>query len=152
MIFEPQKYLFIWHDALYSLGVGFLCGFFNRLLSSFLYRGKVRVFIRDVLSCLFFALMLFSYTVSFANYRVLRWYNVAFAFAGAVMFIPAFDRAVQLFFSLFNVTVKYRTAAVYRTIQGKLSEHKRKQTEKHQKFTQKSEPEALKDNDKVLYN
>ena len=92
MIFEPQKYLFIWHDALYSLGVGFLCGFFNRLLSSFLYRGKVCVFIRDVLSCLFFALMLFSYTVSFANYRVLRWYNVAFAFAGAVMFMPAFDR------------------------------------------------------------
>lgn len=125
---------------------------FQPVVVLFFVQRKVRVFIRDVLSCLFFALMLFSYTVSFANYRVLRWYNVAFAFAGAVMFIPAFDRAVQLFFSLFNVTVKYRTAAVYRTIQGKLSEHKRKQTEKHQKFTQKSEPEALKDNDKVLYN
>ncbi|MBQ8604659.1 MAG: hypothetical protein IJ410_07435 [Oscillospiraceae bacterium] len=152
MIFEPQRYTFIWQDAVHSLAVGFLCGFVNRLLSSFLYKGKIRLFIKDVTVSVFFAVMIFSYAISFANYRVLRWYNVVFALAGTVLFRPGFDRAVHLVFSLADVTIKYIVSLFRHRLNRSLDNYRRKKIEKQQKITQKTETEPLHDNDKVLYN
>ena len=152
MIFEPQKYSFIFQDAVYSLAVGFICGFINRLLSCFLYKGKIKLFIKDVLMTVVFAVSVFSYTVSFANYKVLRWYNVFFALTGLVFFRPCFDRIVHILSSFINVTAKYVFTLFMDTAVKSMKEYYRKKVVKHQKNTQKSPSEPLQDDDKVLYN
>lgn len=152
MIFEPQKYSFIMQDAVYSLAVGFLCGFINRLLSCFLYKGRIKLFIKDVVMTVIFATLLFSYTVSFANYKVLRWYNVLFAIVGEIAFRPAFDRVVHLFSGLLSVTLKHIFNMLKAAVAEYRKEYRQKKTVKHQKNTQNSPSEPLQDNDKVLYN
>ena len=152
MIFEPQKYSFIFQDAVYSLGVGFLCGFINRLLSCFLYRGKIRLFIKDVVMTFVFATFIFSYTVSFANYRVLRWYNVLFAFTGKIAFRPAFDKAVRLISGLVGVTVRHVYRVLVVRVGKYITVYRQKKVVKHQKNTQNQLCELMQDDEKVLYN
>ncbi len=152
MIFEPQKYSFIMQDAVYSLAIGFMCGFINRCLSCFFYKGKVRLFIKDVLMTVVFATLVFSYAVSFANYKVLRWYNVFFALMGLVFFRPCFDRIVHILSSFIAVTIKYIFSLIKNAVVISAKEYRSKKVVKHQKNTQNLPSEPLQDDDKVLYN
>ena len=100
MIFEAQRYDLVFWDAVYSMGVGFVVGFIYQLLSAFFYKGKIAVFIKDIAISCIFAIVIFSFVVSFANYKVLRWYNVTFALLGRVMFTPNFGNIVHKIFQV----------------------------------------------------
>ena len=94
-MFEPQRYLLVFWDGVYSMAVGLVVGFFYQLVSLFLYKGKVAVFIKDVAVSAVFALIMFSYVVSFANYSLLRWYNIAFGLVGWRCWPFAFSKMVN---------------------------------------------------------
>ena len=152
MIFERQSYSFIFQDAVYSMAVGFITGFINQLLAVFLYKGKIKVFIRDIAVSFIFAILLYSYSVSFANYKVLRWYNVVFALAGHIFFAPCFDSTVRMVLKLAAVSIRRAAIVPVRKIGIKLLNKIKKFTEKRQKFTQKNDENVLKQTDIVLYN
>ena len=152
MIFEPRKFSFVLQDALYSLAVGLVCGFINRLLSCFLYKGRRRLFVKDIMTGFVFALLSFSYAVSFANYKVLRWYNIFFALAGMLSFRPGFDRVVRLLSSLVLVTAGFFLKKSANAAITAIAGFKRKKVVKYQKNTQNLQSVPLQDDDKVLYN
>ena len=152
MIFDPQSYSLIFADRLYCLAIGFVTGFINQLLAVFLYKGRVAVFIRDVVVSVVFTVLIFSYSVSFANYRILRWYNVAFALVGLVMFAPCFATAGNFLLKTAVKRAGRTVATAIKTTAGQLNEHRQKKLEKKQKFTQKTASDLLKQDDVMLYN
>ena len=151
MIFEPQKYSFLFQDAVYSLAVGLIMAVINRGLSVVLYRGKIRLFIKDILTSVIFAVLIFSYSVSFANYNVLRWYNVVIAAAGFLVLLPGKTKGT-VFTQLLKVTVKHLRKKTVGSVKAVRQKIKEKNIEKQQKFTQKTGPDTLKEQDVILYN
>ena len=152
MIFEVQSYWLIFQDAVYSLGVGFATGVFYQLISVFLYKGKIAVFIRDVVAAVFFTVAVFSYSISFANYRILRWYNIFFALIGWIMFTPAFSNCMHRYTDIIILTAKDRLKRLAVSVSGKLSVKIEKIKGKNQKNTQKNSDEVLKEREVLLYN
>lgn len=152
MIFEVQRYSFIFQDRIYSLAIGFVTGFFNQMLACFLYKGRVKVFVRDIIVSLFFTVSLFSYTISFANYKILRWYNVLFALIGAVLFSPCFSATANTVVKLIGITALFELKKSARRTASFINKSKQKKAEKRQKITQKNSPEVLKREDVLLYN
>ena len=152
MIFEAQSYYLILLDAVHSLGIGFITGFVYQLLGIFLYKGRKKLFVRDVATGLFFTVAMFSYSVSFANYPVMRWYMVVFAVIGMVMFTPAFShrahRILVTVCSFIYSCVNRRSNKIC----VKLLENIKKKQLKKQKITQKNASEVLKENNIMLYN
>jgi len=152
MNFDPIHYNLLLQDAVYAMAVGFITGFFYHLMSVFLYRGKVRIFIRDFISCIVFAVLLFSYCVSFANYPVLRWFHVIPAAAGRVLFSPCFDIALRTVLQLAAASAGYFFENTKKKTKKHIRENIRKIAEKRQKFPQKNPEELLKQDDILLYN
>ena len=152
MIFEVQSYWLIFQDAVYRLGVGFATGVFYHLISVFLYKVKIAVFIRDVVAAVFFTVAVFSYSISFANYRILRWYNILFALIGRIMFTPAFSNCMHRYTDIIILTAKDCIKRLAVSVSGKLSVKIEKIKGKNQKNTQKNSDEVLKEREVLLYN
>ncbi len=152
MIFEPQKFTYILQDALYSMAAGFTAGFFYRWLDVFLPKGKVRVFIKDIVTAVFFSFVMYSYVVSFANYRVLRWYNVLFGIIGMILFDPVFNTGLKILFSVVKLLLFTRLKRIVDVLMAERNKFISKQKEKYQKITPKNSPQLLKQDDKILYN
>ena len=139
-------------DALYSMAVGFVCAFFAQILSVFLHGNRISVFIKDILVSRFLRTALFSYCVSFANYRLVRVYNVFFALIGLVCFSPVFARPLRkILVSAGNraacaavTQVKKSGRYIYRSVQ--------KQKVKNEQKRRENDKELLKKPDIVLYN
>lgn len=152
MIFQVQSYALIFHDAIFAMGVGFVAGAFYQLLGIFLYKGRVKLFIRDVATGIVFATLIFSYSVSFANYPILRWYMVLPALIGLVAFPVCLSEWGNIAIKLVSVTAVHCGRVVYRKMCGKLLAISQKNKEKKQKFTQKNPAELLKNTDILMYN
>ena len=152
MIFSPQSYILIFQDAVFSIGVGFIAGFVYQLLGVFLYKGRRKLFIRDVVTGVVFAVLVFSYSVSFANYPILRWYMVLFAAVGMGLFTPCFSHGGNLLLKLAAATTAFLATGRRKKIRGKLLYVIEKNKEKRQKIPPKNQPEVLKTNDVMLYN
>ena len=152
MMLEAQRYSLVLWDALYSMGAGFVVGFVYQVLSVFLYKGKVAVFIKDIATSVFFAVVVFSFSVSFANYKLVRWYNVAFALLGRVMFTPAFSHCLHRAVTSLFAGVKNTTVKCAKRICGKLLNKTDKKAKKAEENTQKNPTDLLKDCEVVLYN
>ena len=152
MIFEVQDYSLIFHDAIFSMGAGFLAGVFYQFLGAFLYSGRVQLFIKDVLAGIVFTTLIFSYSISFANYPILRWYMVLCGVLGMVVFPICFSKWCNILVRLAAVTATVLSAAAYKKVCGKLLAIWQKNKEKKQKITQKNQPETLKNDDILLYN
>ena len=152
MIFEVQSYALIFQDMVYSLGVGFLAGFINQLLAVFLYKNKKAVFVRDVIMSIIFTVLVFSYTVSFANYKVLRWYNVLFALIGLILFTPCFSKGGHLLVLLFASLVVFMLRTTKQRIFGFFSTPKEKIRKNLKQTNCEKSDEVLKTEDILLYN
>lgn len=152
MMFEPQSYTLVMWDAVYSMAAGFVVGFVYQLLGVFLYRGKLAVFIRDVAVWAVFAVVLFSFVISFANYKVLRWYNIAFGLVGWRCFPFAFSAICNRW----SMAVSRKAGCIIKycitTIKGKISAIAEKKAIKKKNFTQKNNEELLKETEVLLYN
>ncbi len=152
MIFEAQNYTLVMWDAVYSMAVGLVTGFVFQLLSVFFHRGRLAVFIRDMAVCVVFAVLIFSYVVSFANYKVLRWYNIAFGLVGRLAFPYAFSSGCSRYITKVILTIKDVFKRIFSTVYGKLLGTVKKKREKSKDFSQKNPPEVLKMEEIVLYN
>lgn len=139
-------------DALYSMAVGFVCAFFAQILSVFLHGNRISVFIKDILVSCFLRTALFSYCVSFANYRLVRIYNVFFALVGLVCFSPVFARPVRKILSA-ALNAAARTAATKAKKGGEyIRRSLQKQKVKNEGKRQENDKQLLKKPDIVLYN
>lgn len=152
MIFEVQSYALIFQDMVYSLGVGFLVGFINQLLAVFLYKNKKAVFVRDIIMSIIFTVLVFSYTVSFANYKVLRWYNVLFALIGLILFTPCFSKGGHLLVLLFASLVVFMLRTTKRCVFEFFSTRKEKIRKNLKQTNCEKSDEVLKTEDILLYN
>ena len=152
MMFEPQRYSLVLWDAVYSMAVGFVVGFFYQIVSLFLYKGKVAVFIKDVAVAAVFAVGMFSYGVSFANYSLLRWYNVAFGLVGWRCWPFAFSKVVNGWQNRMGRRAKTFLKASAEAFWGGLSHMVKTTAEKSKKNTQKNNEEVLKETEVLLYN
>ncbi len=101
MIFEPENYRFILEDCIYSLSAGFIVSFINEILKSVFYKTKIMIFIKDILISVIFAIVIFSYVISFANYSILRWYHILFSFTGFLLSRFSFSKILKLIFNLY---------------------------------------------------
>ncbi|MEG1800489.1 MAG: hypothetical protein RR273_00805 [Oscillospiraceae bacterium] len=106
MTFDSVNYALLLFDILYSVSAGILTGFINQVVSIFLYRGRVRLFIKDVLMFFVFSLAVFSFVVSFANYPVLRYYHILAAAVGFFSFNLQFSKAFNGLFSAVEKLIK----------------------------------------------
>ena len=137
---------------MYSMSAGFVTGVVYQLLSLFFYKNKVAVFIKDVLISCVFATVLFSFVVSFANYKILRWYNIAAAILGRLAFTPSFSDGFHKLTIQLVKYVKSNLIKVYAKFHKKLLTKRKKKVEKFQEKTQKNQSEVLKETVVVLYN
>lgn len=139
-------------DALYSMAIGFVCAFFAQILSVFLHGNRISVFIKDILVSRFLRTALFSYCVSFANYRLVRVYNVFFALVGLVCFSPVFASPVRKIVSA-ALNAAARTAAA-KAKKGReyIRRSLQKQKVKNEGKRQENDKQLLKKPDIVLYN
>ena len=104
------------------------------------------------MAAVFFTVAVFSYSISFANYRILRWYNIFFALIGWLMFTPTFSNYIHRYTDIIIVTAKDRIKRLAVSVSGKLSVKIEKIKEKNQKNTQKNSDEVLKEREVLLYN
>lgn len=152
MIFEVQDYGLIFEDMVYSLAIGFAAGLLNQLLSLFFHRGKISMFIKDVIMCTSFTRLVFSYAVSFANYPILRWYNIAGAAVGFFLFFPRFSPVLQKVLDRRICSALSRVRGKIFALLSSAGEIFVKNLAKHQKFTIKSNKELLQSDSILLYN
>ena len=152
MIFEAQRYSLVMEDLIYSMGAGFMTGVVYQLLSLLFYKNKVAVFIKDVLISCFFATALFSFVVSFANYKVLRWYNIVMALLGWLTFTPSFSNGFHSAVGRLSKCVKSKLIKVYTVFHKKLLTKMQKKVERFHEKTQKNQTEVLKETKVILYN
>ena len=104
MIFESIDYWFALQDFIFSMAAGFVVAFFYQLLSVFLYKGKTTVFIKDMITCTVFAVVIFSYVISFTNYPIIRIYHILGGFLGFLAYPFHFSTIFHKFFEkIFSV-------------------------------------------------
>lgn len=152
MNYQVQSYALIFQDMIYSLAVGFFAGFINQVLAVFLFRNKKAVFIRDIIMSVVFAFLVFSYAVSFANYKVLRWYNVAMSLVGLLRFHPCFAKGGHFVVLLFSSVVVFIFRMIKSAIKGFLSNKKSEFVRKRKIRECEKTSQNLKNEDKMLYN
>ena len=152
MSFDVQSYFLIFQDAVGAMGAGFTAGAFCHFMGMFLHKGKIRLFIKDVATAIVFTTLVFSYSVSFVNYPVLRWYMVVFALIGMLSFPVAFSKWGSMVIQLILVTVWWILEKIYKKTCLHLYKTLTKNKEKKQKITQKNQSELLKTKDKLMYN
>ena len=86
MNFDSVNYSFLLQDFVFAMAAGFAVGGANLFLSLFLYKNKISLWIRDMLTAFIFAIAVFSYVVSFANYPDVRIYHLVGALFGFLSF------------------------------------------------------------------
>lgn len=106
MIFESVNYSFLLQDFLFAAGAGFAVAMVNMVLTVITPRTKPCVFAKDILVSFVFAVAVFSFVVSFANYPVVRFYHLFAALLGFLAFDGAFSTNLHNFLYKFLNSVK----------------------------------------------
>jgi len=152
MIFESINYSFFLQDIFFSMAVGLAVAIIHEIVSIFLYKGRIRLFIRDIFICFLFAVAVFSYVVSFANYPVVRIYHILAAFFGFLSFnIPfskIFHKLSEKIFGFAKLKILYLYSKM-KSIICVLSEKRRRKTQEKEQQGQKAD---LKTEEVLVYN
>ena len=141
MIFESINYWFAFQDFVFSIGAGFAVGFFYQIISVFLYKGKTAVFIKDILTCFVFAVVVFSYVVSFTNYPIIRIYHIIGGFLGFCAFPFKFSTYFHKIFEKFLNFVINNILCYGKKVSSIICEQRQKRREKHKKRREPTEDE-----------
>ena len=152
MNFDSVNYSFLLQDFIFAMAAGFAVAGVNSFLSLFICGGKAAVFVRDMLTCFLFAVAVFSFVVSFANYPDIRFYHIISAFFGYLCynfnFAGYFEKFSKKIFSKAKNKMLCRIKKYYRTI-CVFAAKKRKKAEKQEKSDKK---EPLKNGEIWVYN
>ena len=152
MIFESINYSFLLQDFLFAMAVGFVVGFINQLVSIFLCKGRAGLFVKDIFICTVFAVALFSYVVSFANYPVVRFYHIFGAFAGFLSFNIRFSIIFHKIFGKIYGIFEHKMLCVWQRIKSAFCTSWRKRATKHPESKEKGKNADLKTNEVLIYN
>jgi len=152
MIFESIDYSFALQDFLFSIGAGYAVGFFAQLMSVFLYRGRIRIFVKDIAVSFIFAVTVFSYVVSFTNYPVIRIYHIAGGIIDCFCFSVQFSIIFQKIFEKIFLFIKNKMLCYGEKVSSIICDLRRKRAEKSKVMTDPAENEPLKKESELLYN
>ena len=152
MIFEGVNYSFLLQDFLFSIGAGFVVGGLNQLLSVFMYKGRIRLFIKDILVCFLFAVVVFSYVVSFANYQVVRIYHILGALLGFLSFNIRFAHIFHKFFEKFFLFIKNKMLCYGKKVFTTICVFCKKRTKRRHTDKETAQPNHLKNKEVIVYN
>lgn len=152
MMFESVNYTFLLQDFAFAAAVGFAVAVTDQIVSLFIYRGRISVFFKDTAVCILFAVAVFSYVVSFANYPVVRIYHIMAAALGFVSFQLPFSGCFHKIYEKFLKKIKHYISCLlmsFRTILCGFAEKHRAKKIKKENFHKKTD---LKKQDIVVYN
>ena len=152
MNFDVVNYSFLLQDFVFAMGAGFAVGGINRFLSLFLYKSKIRLWIKDMLVAFLFAVAVFSYVVSFANYPDVRIYHLLGALFGFLSFNFNFSTIFHKFFENFSKNTKNKMLCYGKKVYGIICVKKQKTSKKQKKQQSLPENTDLKNNDNWVYN
>lgn len=152
MNFDSVNYAFILQDFVFAMGAGFAAGGINKLLAIFLYGGKIRNALRDMLAAFIFATAVFSYTVSFANYPDIRIYHLLGAFLGFLAFDFNFSTIFHKIFKKIYKLLKNKMLCCNKKMHSTICDVKQKYKQRHKKQQQPAENTDLKKQDNWVYN
>lgn len=152
MIFESINYWFALQDFVFSLGAGFAVGFIDQLLSVFLYKGKIRLFIKDTVICFVFALTIFSYVVSFTNYPIIRIYHLIGGLLGFFCFSFRFSTFFHKYSEKFLKSLKIKMLCLCKKVSTTICDFVEKTAKKHKAEQDESKNDHLKSSEDLLYN
>ena len=152
MIFESIDYFFAIQDVLFSLGAGYAVGFFAQILSVFLYKGRIRMFIKDILVSFVFAVVMFSYVISFTNYPVIRIYHILGGIMGYFCFSLQFSVFFQKISEKIFLFLKNKMLCYGKKVSSTICGLKQKMQKKSKSAKQQEENGPLKKEAELLYN
>lgn len=152
MIFESINYSFFAQDIAFSMAVGFAVALINEFVSIFLYKGRVRLFIKDIFICVLFAVAVFSYVVSFANYPVVRIYHILAAFLGFLSFNIPFSKFFQKLSEKIFDFIKIKILCLNDKIKSIICVFVEKRRHKTQEKEQQGQKAGLKTEEVLVYN
>lgn len=152
MIFEPVNYSFLLQDFLYAIAVGFAVGGINQIMLIFLPKGKKRLFLKDMLVCFIFAVMLFSYVISFANYNEVRIYHILGAVFGFLSFNFNFSTIFHKIFKKYFSAVKNKMLCCGKKVYSIICAKRQKNNKSEQNEQAASKNTDLKNKNIWVYN
>ena len=134
------------------MAAGFAVGGANQFLAIFLPKGKVCLFVRDMLVAFLFAAAVFSFAVSFANYTDVRIYHLLGAIFGFLSFDFNFSTIFHKIFKKFFKKSKNNILCYGKKVHGIICALKRKVNQKPKKLQQVAQNEDLKSENIWVYN
>ena len=152
MIFESVNYVFLLQDFAFAMAAGFVAGIINQIVSIFICKGRICLFIKDIFISTVFAVVLFSYVVSFANYPVVRFYHIVCAFAGFLSFNIRFSIIFHKIFGKIYGIFEHNMLCVWQGIKSAFCVGWRKRATKHPESKENGKNADLKTNDVLIYN
>lgn len=152
MIFESINYAFLLQDFVFAMAAGFVVGFLNQIVSIFICKGRICLFIKDIFICTVFAVTLFSYVVSFANYPVVRFYHIICAFAGFLSFNIRFSTIFHKIFEKIYKIFLRKILWLWNKIKTAFCVRRHKMAEKRQKTEDLPKNADLKTREVLIYN
>lgn len=152
MNFEVINYMFLLEDFVYCLAVGGITAFFNQVLCVFISKNKILVFLKDFTLCCIFSVLMFSFIISFANYKTVRIYHIFFGITGFLMFNLNFSNFFQkIFYNIFQ-WLKYHILCCKVKILAIIMERKQKMLKKAEKQEKITQNTPLPKQEDKLYN
>ena len=152
MNFDSVNYYFLLQDFAFAMAAGFAVGGINRFLALFLYKGKVRLWIRDMLTAFIFSVAVFSYVVSFANYPDVRIYHIVGALFGFLSFNFNFSTIFHKFSEKIFSKVKNNMLCYGKKVYSTICTKRQKIHKKHKKRQPVAENTDLKNDNNWVYN
>lgn len=152
MTFVAINYQLLLEDFIYSIAAGFFAGFLNQVLGIFLYRGRVRLFIKDMVMFFIFSIVIFSFVISFANYPILRYYHILGGGIGFLIFLPKFSRPFNFISKRVLIFAKKQTKGRLKQINNTYCNIKKKYNTKKDVKIKNPEQNLLQMEDIMVYN
>ena len=152
MNFDSVNYYFLLQDFAFAMAAGFAVGGINRFLALFLYKGKIRLWIRDMLTAFIFSVAVFSYVVSFANYPDVRIYHIVGALFGFLSFNFNFSTIFHKFSEKIFSKAKNNMLCYGKKVYSTICAKRQKIHKKHKKQQPLAENTDLKNDNNWVYN
>lgn len=152
MIFESINYVWLLQDFVFSMVAGFITAIFSQIIGIILYKGKIRLFIRDILTCLFFSVMIYSFIISFANYHILRIYHIIGGLIGFLCFNIKFSKIFHILFERIFKWNKSKILCVLKKINSTISVRRQKKAKSKVEKQKSTTDESLKTDIIYVYN
>lgn len=152
MNFEAVNYFFLLQDFAFAAAAGFAVGIINQLLSVFVPPKGLLRGLKDVLSCFVFAVVLYSYVISFTNYPDIRIYHILGGCAGFLCFSYNFSTFFHKIFIKIFKRIKNNILCLGKKIKSTICAVRQKRRKKQKQSQNAAEQGHLQTKEVLVYN